>query len=177
MREVADADRIARFMRALGEVSDEPAHVYFTGGATAVLHGWRSATIDVDLKLVPEHDSLFRAIPRLKDSLHINVELAAPSDFIPVKADWPDRSPFIATEGRLTFHHFDLYAQALAKVERGHAQDLGDVREMLRRGLIDQEAALQYFDEIQPWLYRYPAIDPPSFRAAVHSMFGQSFRA
>jgi hypothetical protein len=171
MREVADAGRIERFMRALGEASEQAARVYLTGGATAVLYGWRHSTIDVDLKLVPEHDSLFRAIPHLKDSLHINVELAAPSDFIPVKAGWEDRSPFVAVEGRLTFRHFDLYAQALAKVERGHAQDLGDVREMLRRGLIDPESALEYFEHIAPLLYRYPAIDPASFRAAVLRMF------
>ena len=41
-------------------------------------------------------------------------------------------SPFIVKEGPLAFRHFDLYAQALAKIERGHAQDLVDVREMFR---------------------------------------------
>jgi hypothetical protein len=171
MRAVADAARIERFMRALGEASGEPARVYFTGGATAVLYGWRPATIDVDLKLVPEHDVLFRAIPRLKDSLQINVELAAPSDFIPVKAGWEGRSPFVAKEGSLSFHHFDLYAQALAKVERGHAQDLEDVQELLRRGLITRGSALDYFQVIEPMLYRYPAIDPVSFRTAVTRIF------
>jgi hypothetical protein len=53
MRELADADRIRRFMRALGEASAESARVYFTGGATAVLFGWRSSTIDVDVKIRP----------------------------------------------------------------------------------------------------------------------------
>jgi hypothetical protein len=102
MRALADADRIRRFMRELGEASAEPARVYFTGGATAVLLGWRSSTIDVDLKIVPEHDALFRAIPRLKDALQINVELAAPSDFIPVRPGWEDRSRFVAMEGRVS---------------------------------------------------------------------------
>jgi hypothetical protein len=51
MRELADADRIRLFMRALGEASAESARVYFTGGATAVLFGWRSSTIDVDVKI------------------------------------------------------------------------------------------------------------------------------
>jgi hypothetical protein len=172
MRELADAARIQRFMRALGETSVDPAQVYFTGGATAVLYGWRGTTIDVDVKFVPEHDALFRAIPRLKESLQINVELAAPSDFIPVRQGWEDRSPFVATEGRLTFHHFDLYAQALSKIERGHTQDLEDVREMLRRRLVDRGQAMQYFEEIESRLYRYPAIDPVSFRSAVTEMFG-----
>jgi hypothetical protein len=167
MRQIADAQRIERFMRALGEACRHPARVYFTGGATAVLYGWRATTIDIDVKFVPEHDALFRAIPTLKERLQLNVELAAPSDFIPVKPGWEDRSPFIANEGPLTFHHFDLYAQALAKVERGHTQDLDDVREMLRRGLIEREDALRYFEEIEPRLYRFPALDPASFRAAV----------
>jgi hypothetical protein len=43
---------------------------------------------------------------------------------------------------------------------------------MLRRGLIDRGDALRYFEEIEPRLYRYPAIDPSSFRAAVVQIFG-----
>jgi hypothetical protein len=167
MRALADADRIAGFMRAFGQASPADARVYFTGGATAVLHGWRASTIDVDIRVVPEHDVLFRAIPRLKEQLQINVELASPDQFIPVKDGWEDRSPFVAREGHVSFHHFDLYAQALSKIERGHAQDVEDVGEMLRRGLIERAALLEYFEAIAPRLYRYPALDPPSFRRAV----------
>ena len=77
MRALADADRIRAFMRALGRASRAPARVYLTGGATAVLSGWRTSTIDVDLKLVPEDDALLRAIPEVKESLQINLELPA----------------------------------------------------------------------------------------------------
>lgn len=115
----------------------------------------------------PEDDALLRAIPALKERLHVNVELASPLDFIPVPAGWENRSPEIARVGRVTFHHFDPYAQALAKLERGHRQDLADVREMLRRGLIVPPELLTYFERIEPDLYRYPTIDPPSFRRAV----------
>lgn len=167
MRALADAARIRRFMRVLGAAATAEARVYFTGGATAVLHGWRESTIDVDIRPVPEHDALLRAIPRLKEQLDINVELASPDHFIPVKPGWEDRSPFVAREGHVSFHHFDLYAQALSKIERGHAQDVGDVQEMLRRGLVEREALSAYFDAIEPLLYRYPALDPPSFRQAV----------
>jgi hypothetical protein len=76
-------------------------------------------------------------------------------------------SPFIAREGRLDFHHFDLSAQALSKIERGHTQDLEDVREMLARGLVTAAGLRAYFDAITPRLYRYPAIDPASFARAV----------
>lgn len=169
VRALADDHRIHRFMRALGEAAIADARVYFTGGATAVLHGWRATTIDVDIRIVPEHDALFRAIPRLKETLELNVELASPDQFIPVKDGWEDRSPFVAREGRVSFHHFDLYAQALSKIERGHAQDVEDVREMLWRGLVERDALLAYFEAIAPRLYRYPALDPVSFRRAVEA--------
>jgi hypothetical protein len=147
--------------------------VYLTGGATAVLIGWRSSTIDVDLKIVPEHDHLFRAISRIKETLQINIELACPADFIPVPPGWEERSPFIASDGHLFYHHFDLYAQALAKVERGHTQDVADVQEMVRRGLVQPVRVWQYFQAIEPDLYRFPAVDTRSFRRAVKDFFGQ----
>lgn len=172
MRALADDQRIHLFMRALGAASPAEARVYFTGGATAVLHGWRASTIDVDIRIVPEHDALFRAIPLLKEELQINVELASPDQFIPVKDGWEERSPFVGREGRVSFHHFDLYAQALSKIERGHAQDVEDVQEMLNRGLVERGALRAYFDAIAPRLYRYPALDPPAFRQAVDDALG-----
>jgi hypothetical protein len=172
MRALADADRILGFMDALGREADAAARVYFTGGATAVLLGWRASTIDVDIKVVPDLDRLLRAIPRLKEALQLNVELASPGDFIPVPAGWEDRSPFIAQHGSIAFCHFDLYAQALAKVERGHRQDMEDVRELIARGLVEPAHALEYFARLEPDLYRFPAIDAPTFRHAVADVFG-----
>jgi uncharacterized nucleotidyltransferase DUF6036 len=167
MRELTDAARLRRFMQALGAEADRESRVYFTGGATAVLLGWRPTTIDADISLVPESDRLLRALPRLKESLHMNVELASPAHFIPEVPGWEQRSPFIAREGKLSFHHYDLYAQALAKIERGHARDRQDVREMLARGLVEPERLRELFAQIEPQLYRYPALDPASFRRAV----------
>lgn len=177
MREVADAERIQRFMRTLGRDAEVEARVYFTGGATAVLLGWRPSTIDIDIKIVPEDDRLLRVIPRLKEILQVNVELASPSDFIPVRVGWDDRSPFISHEGNVSFYHFDLYAQALAKAERSHTQDLEDIREMIRRDLIDSALARDYFDGIEPDLFRFPAIDPKSFRRTVEEIFASDERA
>lgn len=169
MRRPVDAERIRAFMRALGTEADRPGRVYFTGGATAVLVGWRRSTIDVDIKPEPESDRLLRAIVQLKESLEINVELAAPDQFIPELPGWRERSEFVAREGRLDFHHYDLYAQALAKIERAHAQDEIDVAEMLSRGLVDRVELRRLFSEIEPLLFRYPAIDPPAFRRAVEA--------
>lgn len=172
MRALVDAARLDRLMRALGEATDAETRIYFTGGATAVLYGWRASTIDVDLKIVPDRDRVYRTLPDVKERLAINLELASPDDFIPVKTGWEDRSPFIRREGRASFHHFDLYAQALAKAERGHRQDLEDVEEMMARGLVQRDRALAYFEAIEPDLYRYPAIDALKFRRMVGEIFG-----
>ena len=154
-------------MEALARAADQELRIYLVGGTTAVLTGWRTSTIDVDLVMRPEDDALLRAIPAIKERLQVNIELASPLDFIPVPAGWENRSPPIARHGRVSFHHFDLCAQALAKLERGHRQDVVDVREMLVRGLVGAPQLLTYFERIEPDLYRYPAIDPASFRRAV----------
>jgi hypothetical protein len=167
VRGLADADAIRGFMRALARAARRPARIYFTGGATAVLAGWRPSTIDIDLKIVPDDDALLRAIPELKERLQVNVELASPDDFVPVPSGWEERSRFVAQEGPLTFLDFDLVAQALAKIERGHAQDQEDVRTMIARGLVSPLAIRDAFAQIEPLLYRYPAIDPASFKTAV----------
>lgn len=171
MRELADSTRIEQFMRELGRAVSVDGRVYLTGGATAVLFGWRDTTIDVDIKLIPDRDEILREIPRLKEVLNLNVELAAPSDFIPLPAGWEDRSPLIRREGKLSFHHFDPVAQALSKVERRHEQDIRDVREMVATGLVNPAEALIQFKALEPELYRFPAIDPVSFRDAVEELF------
>lgn len=169
MRAIADQARVREFLRALGRSAREPGRLYLTGGATAVLLGWRPSTIDVDLKLVPERDELLRAIAHLKDELGINVELAAPSDFIPALPGWEQRSLFVEQDGMLIVFHYDPYAQALAKIERGHAQDVADVQEMLRRALVEPGELRRLFERIEPEMYRYPALDPGSFRQALEA--------
>lgn len=173
MRQLTDRDRIHALMRALGTQADQTVRLYFTGGATAVLIGWRATTIDVDIRIFPESDPLLRAIPALKEELQMNIELACPADFIPPIPGWEERSLYIATEGRIAFYHYDFYAQALAKIERGHVQDLQDVRAMIVRGLIDPQTIRRCFKEIEPLLYRYPAIHPPSFCSAVEAILSE----
>jgi hypothetical protein len=69
MRRVAQREDIDRFITALARSATIPARLYFTGGATAVLLGWRAITIDVDIHIVPDDDRLLRALPELKKSL------------------------------------------------------------------------------------------------------------
>jgi hypothetical protein len=172
MRELANADRIQQFMQHLGAAAPREGVCYLVGGGTAVLLGWRETTIDVDVELDPEQDEVLRALPAIKDELQINVELASPRQFIPLPAGWEGRSPSVGRQGRLTFKHFDLYSQALAKLERGHALDLEDARVMVDRGLVEVDRLRSAFDEIEPQLYRFPAIDPADYRRRVEDFLG-----
>jgi hypothetical protein len=167
MRGTADATSVRRFLRNLGLEARGPATVYLVGGATAVLEGWRPTTVDVDLRIEPELDEVMRALPGLKERLHINIELASPLDFLPEPPGWRDRSPFVAQEGSLTIRHMDPVLQALAKLERGFDQDLADVSAMLARGLVEPDALRASLTAIEPFLYRFPTVDPSALRASV----------
>ncbi len=167
MRAETDLAKLKSFMGALGEQVRGSGRIYLTGGATAVLHGWREMTIDIDLKPDPEPPGLFEALAVLKDQLDINVELASPDDFIPAIPGWRERSLFIARYGPLEFYHYDPYGQALSKLQRRHDRDLHDVKSMLRGKLIALDRLREMFTLIKPQLIRYPAIDPVTFEAAV----------
>ncbi len=154
-------------MRLFGRPTRTEVRVYFTGGSTAVLYGWREMTLDIDLKFEPDADELYRAIPLIKEQLQLNIELVAPSDFIPELPGWQDRCQFITREGTVSFFHYDPYSQALSKIERGHDQDVQDVASMLQDGLLNRQKLLALFKQIEPYLYKYPALDPISFGQAV----------
>jgi hypothetical protein len=169
MRPPVDDQRIRALARELGRAARGPVRIYLTGGSTAVLEGWREATIDVDLRFEPEADELLRALPALKERLGVNIELASPPDFIPELPGWRERSPFVLREGPVDVHHFDLYSQALSKIERGFEQDLVDVRTMMERGFVDTSRLRELYEAIESELYRYPAIDPVAFRKKLNA--------
>ena len=100
----------------------------------------------------------------------MNVELASPDGFLPEVPGWRERSRFVSREGLVTFRHYDFYAQALAKIERGHTRDLLDVRAMLERRLVEPGRLRELFAAIRPSLYLFPAVDPETFRASLEEM-------
>lgn len=167
MRPPVDRQRIRAFARALGREARRNTKLYLTGGATAVLRGWRASTLDIDIRLEPDADELLRAIVRLKDELRVNVELASPPDFVPELPGWRERSPWVLREGRIDVHHFDFYSQALSKIERGFTHDLQDVDAMMRDGLVEPERLLELFGEVEDSLFRYPAVDARGLRAKL----------
>jgi hypothetical protein len=149
-----------------------PTRIYLTGGATAVLEGWRGSTADIDLRFEPDLDELLRELPALKESLGVNIELASPPDFVPELPGWRERSPLVFQEGNIAVHHFDFYSQALSKIERGFGQDLEDVGKMIGSGLVQAGRLRELYEAIEPELYRYPAIDPAAFRRKVEAALG-----
>jgi Nucleotidyltransferase of unknown function (DUF6036) len=161
---------VIAFMRRLGGEPGARGRVYFTGGATAVLEGWRESTVDIDIELEGEAEKLLRLLPAIKDELRVNVEIAAPHHFLPELPEWRERSRFIDSVGGVDFLHYDPYAQALSKIERGHVQDMKDVETMFARGLIRADELLRLFAAIEPELYRYPAVDPKSLRRKVEAV-------
>ena len=173
MRRKVTLATLKQFMQELAAAARSPGKVYFTGGATALLLGFREQTIDIDLKLNPEPEGVFEAIATLKNRLDLNVELASPDDFIPRAADWREHSQLIVSIGRLEFYHYDFSLQALAKLERGHAQDLEDVRSLVRGGYVTPAQLKARFAQIEPGLLRYPAIDPRQFRQKLEEFLVQ----
>jgi len=109
--------------------------VYIVGGGTAVLAGWRESTIDADL--ASDDDAIFRDVQGMKERLQLNIEFARPEDFVPPLKGSGDRHVFIETIGRVTFYHYDPYAQLLSKVIRGFHRDMQDANEFVRSGMVD----------------------------------------
>ncbi len=83
---------------------------------------------------------------------------------------WQDRSPFLKSSGPVTSFHFDVYSQTLAKVQRWHLEDSLDVESMVRGGFVGLQWLLELFESIEDALYRFPAVDPPTFRHRVEEL-------
>jgi hypothetical protein len=146
---------ISEFLRE----STGKGNIYLSGGACAVIYGWRSSTIDIDLKADPEPDSFYRILQDLKNRLEVNLEIASPDLFVPALPGWQTRSIWIAGSKEVNFYHYDFYSQALAKLSRGHPRDLIDVDGMIRSQLMTRPRLFELFQDAIPLLERYPALD------------------
>jgi hypothetical protein len=169
MRQNVDPQKIERLMLALGREAKGSGCIYFTGGASALLIGWRESTIDVDIRLDPEPPGIFQAIAKLKQELNINIELASPQDFLPPLPGWRDRSIFIGTQGRISFYHYDFTAQALSKLSRGFDRDIKDVQAMYEQRLFSLRELRDCLEAIVPELIRFPSLDPDRLGSRVEN--------
>ena len=173
MRSNVDPQKIEQLMRILGQEARGSGCIYFTGGASALLIGWRSSTVDIDIRLDPEPPGIFQAIAKLKQELNINIELASPQDFLPPLPGWRDRSVFIGKRGQIAFYHYDFTAQALSKLSRGFDRDISDVQAMYEQGLFSLEDLSDCFEAIEPELIRFPSLDSDVLKGRVETFIEQ----
>jgi hypothetical protein len=140
--------------------------VYFVGGGTAVLLGWRASTIDADLHA--DDDAIFHDVQGIKERLELNIEFARPEDFVPPLAGTAGRHVLVETIGRVSFLHYDPYAQLLSKVVRGFDRDLKDAERFIESGMVDPERFRSLVNGITDAAYaKYPALSRDAVRDAV----------
>jgi len=146
--------------------------VYLVGGGTAVLEGWRESTIDADLHA--DRDEIFRNIQQLKERLQINIEFARPEDFVPPLAGSGDRHVFIRTIGKVSFYHYDPYAQLLSKIIRGFNRDIADARAFLDSGMVDLESFRELVRAIPKEMYaKYPTLSREAVEEVVENFLAK----
>jgi len=106
-------------------------------------------------------------VRELKNRLGIIVEFASPADFVPLPADWRERSIWVGRFGTLDVFHFDLYSMALSKIERGSERDFPDTLALLRDGRIDLDTLDHAFEEVLPRIQTegLAGMDPNIFAA------------
>lgn len=155
-------------MKFVGRMLKKNATLYLTGGATAILYDFREGTIDIDI--AGDMDELFVHIPKLKERLQMNIEMAKPSDFVPSLPGEKGRHVLIGLFGQVTFMHFDPYAQAFSKIVRGHLTDITDVKALRTSGLVDMEKLSAMVKQLPDSAFaRYPRLHRSAVEAAVES--------
>lgn len=158
------------FMESVGTKLKKNATFYLTGGSTAILFGIRKGTIDIDI--AGDMDELFSHIPKLKEQLKINIELAKPTDFVPSLKGEEQRHILIGDYGKATFMHFDPYAQAFSKIVRGHKTDVSDVKALVESNLVNLKELQSLVKEIPDADFaRYPRLNREAIEKAVDGFF------
>lgn len=91
---------------------------------------------------------------------------------MPELPGWGERSEYIGKWGPVEFFHHDFYAQALAKILRGHDADMRDAQALVQLGKVEAREMLRLFHEIVPALNRFPAIDGAVFSGRIETFVG-----
>lgn len=175
VREQVTRERLAALMRELARTAPTggPWRVFLVGGGTAVTLGWRSSSIDVDL--FSEQPEVFRDIQAIKERLEMNIEFARPEDFVPPLDGTSERHVHITTIGRVSFLHYDPYAQLLSKVVRGFERDDRDGRHFVTSGLVDRKTFRSLVSAIPDSAYaRYPQLSRAGVERAVDDFLAKN---
>lgn len=168
MRNELTRDRLRELMGDLARSAPagEVYRVYLVGGATAVVEGWRTATIDADLHA--DREGVFRDLSAIKERLGLNVEFARPEQFVPPLAGSAGRHVSIERVGDVEFFHYDPYAQLFSKIVRGFRKDLLDAEHFLRSGMVDPDCFRDLVRAIgDPAYAKHPNLDRGAVEDAV----------
>ena len=146
--------------------------VFFVGGGTAVLEGWREYTIAADL--YSDTDAVFGEVQGIKERLNLNIEFVRPEEFVPALQGTGGRHVFIETIGNVSFYHYDPYAQLLSKVVRGFDRDMADARSFLASGMVDAARFRSLVEGIPDTAYaKYPALSWKAVLDAVNDVLSR----
>jgi hypothetical protein len=144
----------------------ESFRVYLVGGSTAVLAGWRAATVDADLSA--DDEAVFRDVQGIKERLRLNIEFARPEHFVPPLTGSAERHVFIERVRDVEFYHYDPYAQLLSKVVRGFRKDLLDAENFVASGMVDPARFRELVEGIPDAAYaRHPNLSRAAVEDAV----------
>jgi hypothetical protein len=174
MRNDVTKERLRALMHEIARTAPRggPYRVYLVGGGTAVHAGWRPTSIDADL--YSADDSVFRDIQGIKERLNVNVEFVRPEHFVPALRDSDSRHVFIETVGRVSYYHYDPYAQVLSKVVRGFERDLDDARQFVRSGMVDAAPLRALVSQISESAYaKYPNLSRSAVLEAVEDFLAE----
>jgi len=146
--------------------------VFFVGGGTAVQAGWRPSTIGADL--CADDDAVFRDVQQIKERLQLNIEFARPEAFVPALDGSDERHVFIETVGRVSFYHYDPYAQLLSKVVRGFDRDMQDAENFVSSGMVDAARFRSLVRGVPEGAWAmYPTLSRQAVRDAVEDFLSQ----
>ena len=113
---------------------------------------------------------MFSHLPKLKEQLQINIELAKPTDFVPSLPGESTRHVMIGTFGKATFMHFDPYGQAFSKIVRGHETDIADTKALVAARLVDAKALCTLVKQLPDREFeRYPRLTRRAVEEVVES--------
>lgn len=175
MRAEMTKERLSALMREIARTAPQRQsyRVCFVGGGTAVFEGWRSSSIDADL--FSGEEAVFRDIQGIKERLNINVEFVRPEYFVPALRGSDSRHVFIETVGRVSYYHYDPYAQVLSKVVRGFERDLEDAGQFVRSGMVEVGKLSTLVNQIPTSAFaKYPALSQAAVLRALEEFLGTS---